>query len=53
VEDKRVRLNLKTLRTFASTPTRGRRRRIHLCFGCAPVEIAGQDYVEAIVVGRW
>jgi ferredoxin--NADP+ reductase len=49
-KDKRVRLNLKTLRTFAQTPARGRRRRIHLRFLGAPVEILGADRVEGILV---
>jgi ferredoxin--NADP+ reductase len=48
--DKRVRLNLKTLRTFASTQPRGRRRRIHLRFFSAPAEITGADRVEGIVI---
>lgn len=52
VEDKRVRLNLKTLRTFADTPPRGRRRRIHLRFFSTPVEILGTDRAEGIVVRR-
>jgi ferredoxin--NADP+ reductase len=50
VEDKRVRLNLKTLRTLAETRARGRRRRIHLRFFSAPAEITGADRVEGIVI---
>jgi ferredoxin--NADP+ reductase len=49
-EDKRVRLNLKTLRTLAETPARGCRRRIHLRFFSAPAKITGADRVEGIVV---
>ena len=49
-EDKRVRLNLKTLRTFAETPARGRRRRIHLRFFSRPAKILGADRVSGIVV---
>lgn len=49
-EDKRVRLNLKTLRTFASSPARDCRRRIHLWFFSAPAEILGVDHAEGIVV---
>jgi ferredoxin/flavodoxin---NADP+ reductase len=51
-EDKRVRLNLKTLRTFAETPARGCRRRIHLRFFSAPEEILGAGRVTGIVVER-
>lgn len=51
-EDKRVRLNLKTLRTFADTPPRGRHRRIHLRFFSTPVQILGTDRAEGIVVER-
>jgi ferredoxin--NADP+ reductase len=48
--DKRVRLTLKTLRTFAGTPARGRSRRIHLRFWSAPAEILGTDHVEGVLV---
>jgi ferredoxin--NADP+ reductase len=51
-QDKRVRLNLKTLRTLAETPERGRRRRIHLRFYSAPAEIRGTDRVEGVLVRR-
>jgi ferredoxin/flavodoxin---NADP+ reductase len=50
--DKRVRLNLKTLRTLAETPPRGRRRRIHLRFYSAPAEIRGMGHAEGVVVRR-
>jgi ferredoxin/flavodoxin---NADP+ reductase len=50
--DKRVRLNLKTLRTLAETPPRGRRRRIHLRFYSAPAEIRGMRHAEGVVVRR-
>jgi ferredoxin--NADP+ reductase len=50
--DKRVRLNLKTLRSFAATPERGARRRIHLWFRTVPVEIAGPGRVAGIVAER-
>jgi ferredoxin--NADP+ reductase len=50
--DKRVRLNLKTLRTMAQTPAHGRRRRIHLRFFSAPAEILGAGRVEGVVVRR-
>jgi ferredoxin/flavodoxin---NADP+ reductase len=49
-EDRRVRLNLKTLRTLAETRARGCRRRIHLRFFSAPAEIAGADRVEGVVI---
>jgi ferredoxin/flavodoxin---NADP+ reductase len=51
-EDKRVRLNLKTLRSFATTPGRGARRRIHLWFRTVPVEIVGPGRVAGIVAER-
>jgi ferredoxin/flavodoxin---NADP+ reductase len=51
-QDKRVRLTLKTLRTFAETPARGRSRRIHLRFYSAPAEIRGTDRVEGVLVRR-
>ncbi len=50
--DKRVRLNLKTLRTLAETPPRDRRRRIHLRFYSAPAEIRGMGHAEGVVVRR-
>ena len=50
--DKRVRLNLKTLRTLAETPPRGRCRRIHLRFYSAPAEIRGMGHAEGVVVRR-
>ena len=49
-EDKRTRLTLKTLRTFADSPPHGRRRRIHLRFLSAPVKIIGTDRAEGIVI---
>jgi ferredoxin--NADP+ reductase len=51
-EDKRVRLNLKTLRSFAATPGRGARRRIHLWFRTVPVEIAGPGRLAGVVAER-
>jgi ferredoxin--NADP+ reductase len=51
-QDKRVRLNLKTLRTFAETPARGRGRRIHLRFFSAPAEVRGAGRVEGVLVRR-
>jgi ferredoxin--NADP+ reductase len=50
--DRRVRLNLETFQTFATTPPRGRNRRIHLRFLTAPVEIVGNGRVQGIVVER-
>lgn len=52
VEDKRTRLILKMLRTFAGTPPCGRRRRIHLRFLSTPVQIIGTDRAEGIVIER-
>ncbi|GAA1859530.1 FAD-dependent oxidoreductase [Pseudonocardia ailaonensis] len=49
-EDRRVRLNLETFRTFADTPPAGRSRRIHLRFLVSPTEIVGDGRVEGIVV---
>jgi ferredoxin--NADP+ reductase len=49
-EDRRVRLNLKTLRTLAETQARGCHRRIHLRFFSAPAEITGADRVEGVVI---
>ena len=51
-QDKRVRLNLKTLRALAGAPDRGRHRRIHLRFFSAPAEILGADRVEGVAVRR-
>jgi ferredoxin/flavodoxin---NADP+ reductase len=51
-EDKRVRLNLKTLRSFAETPPRGARRRIHVWFRTVPSEIIGPGRVAGIVAER-
>ena len=51
-QDKRVRLNLKTLRALAEAPDRGRPRRIHLRFFSAPTEILGADRVEGVAVRR-
>jgi ferredoxin--NADP+ reductase len=50
--DRRVRLNLETFQTFATTPPRGRNRRIHLRFLTAPVQIIGDGRVRGVVVER-
>jgi ferredoxin--NADP+ reductase len=50
--DRRVRLNLETFQTFATTSPRGRNRRIHLRFLTAPVRIIGNRRVQGVVVER-
>lgn len=47
-----IKLNIDVLRGFATTPPRGRRRRIVFRFFTSPIEIRGRDRVESIVLGR-
>ncbi len=44
--------NLEILRDFAGRPLTGKPRRLHLRFLTSPVEIAGKDAVEALVIER-
>jgi ferredoxin/flavodoxin---NADP+ reductase len=44
--------NLEVLRTFATRPTRGVRRRVFLRFLLSPVELRGEGRVEQVVLER-
>ncbi|MEU7812312.1 FAD-dependent oxidoreductase [Pseudonocardia sp. NPDC049154] len=52
VKDKRTRQNLETFQMLASTPSQGRRRRLHLRFLTSPLEIVGASRVEGVAVER-
>ncbi|HEY5976543.1 MAG TPA: FAD-dependent oxidoreductase [Solirubrobacterales bacterium] len=50
--DKTTRVNVETLREFASREPTGKRKRVVLRFLASPVEIKGDGKVEKIVIGR-
>src|SRR4051794_16141690 len=49
---KTVKLNVKVLRGYAETTPRGAKRRIVFRFQTSPIEIKGDERVEAVVLGR-
>jgi ferredoxin--NADP+ reductase len=49
---KAVKQNIKVLRGYAETPPRGAKRRIVFRFQTSPIELAGEERVEAVVLGR-
>src|SRR6476646_3134997 len=50
--DKTTRVNVETLREFASREPTGKRKRVVLRFLTSPVEIQGDGKVEKIVIGK-
>jgi ferredoxin/flavodoxin---NADP+ reductase len=49
---KAVKQNIKVLRGYAETPPRGAKRRIVFRFQTSPIELKGEERVEAVVLGR-
>jgi ferredoxin/flavodoxin---NADP+ reductase len=49
---KAVKQNIKVLRGYAETPPRGAKRRIVFRFQTSPIELTGDERVEAVVLGR-
>lgn len=49
---KSVKQNVKVMRGYAETPPRGAKRRIVFRFQTSPIEITGDERVEAVVLGR-